>query len=58
MKTINTKELYKQKLEVGAPAMRSKRYMVFMFDDEASRWTQVAPKPSSSSQENDVAAQG
>ena len=60
--------------------MRSKRYMVLMFDDQASKWTQVAPKPpkiaprwpqdgpnmaqdgpkldTSSSQENDLAAQG
>ena len=38
-----------QQLEVGAPAMRSKRYMVLMFDDQASRWTQVAPKPSQDS---------
>ena len=29
--------------------MRSKRYMVLMFDDQASRWTQVAPKPSQDS---------
>ena len=35
---------YKQKLEVGAPAMCSKRYTVLMFDDQASKWTQVAPK--------------
>ena len=26
--------------------MRSKRYVIFMFDDQASRWTQVATKPS------------
>ena len=29
--------------------MRSKRYVLFMFDDQASRWTQVSPKPSPSS---------
>ena len=43
---LNNKHLfYKQQLEVGAPAMRSKRYMVF----QASRWIQVAPKPSQDS---------
>ena len=29
--------------------MCSKRYTVLMFDDQASRWTQVAPKPSQDS---------
>ena len=44
-KPLNKKMIYKQKLEVGAPAMCSKRYTVLMFDDQASKWTQVAPKP-------------
>ena len=37
-------------LEVCAPAMRSKRYVFFQHyaDDQASRWTQKAPKPSQS----------
>ena len=29
--------------------MRSKRYTVLMFDNQASKWTQVAPKPSQDS---------
>ena len=29
--------------------MRSKRYAILMFDDQASRWSQVAPKPSQDS---------
>ena len=29
--------------------MRSKRYVIFVFDDQASRWTQIATKPSQDS---------
>ena len=41
--------LYNQNMKVCAPAMRSNRCMVFMFDDQTSKWTQVASKPSQDS---------
>ena len=44
LKTIGNHKFYKQRLQSRAPAMLSKRCVLFMLHDHGPRWTQVAPK--------------